>query len=135
MANTITKQTIVDGSKWLIVKIHIEGDGSGEETNTVLIDASTYSPAFTNCSLVNLHANLTGFTCDLIWDATANVPITNVPDYEVHWGEGEHGGLFSNAGIPNNAGAGKTGDILISTVGLGANDHGTILLKIKKKPA
>jgi len=133
MANTITKQTIVDGSKWLIVKIHIEGDGSGEETNTVLIDASTYNPAFTNESLSVIHANLSGFTCDLLWDATANVPITNVPDYEVHLSCDEMKAL--GGGIPNNAGAGKTGDILLTTIGLGANDHGTITLKIKKKPA
>ena len=134
MANTITKQTILDGTKWLIVKIHIEGDGTGDETATVLIDASTYTPAFTNEALCGLHANLTGFTCDILWDATADVAITNIPDYEVHWGEGELG-IFSHGGIPNNAGAGKTGDILITTSGLGVGDHGTIILKIKKKPA
>lgn len=132
MANTITKQTIVDGSKWLIVKCHVSGDGSGEETNTVLIDASTYNPAFTNGALSLLHANLTGFTCTLYWDATANVPIMNIPDYEVHLSENEMGHL--SGGIPNNAGAGKTGDILVSTSGLGAGDQGTIILKIKKKP-
>jgi len=131
MANTITKQTIVDGSKWLIVKIHIDGDGSGEETGTVIVDASTYNPAFTNESLCGLHANLSGFTCDLYWDATANVPITNVPDYEVHLTDAELGHM--GGGFPNDAGAGKTGDIVINTFGLGANDHGTITLKIKKK--
>jgi hypothetical protein len=130
MVNSITRQTILDGSKWLIVKIHIEGDGSGEETATVLVDASTYNPAFVNESLEILHANLSGFTMDLLWDATANVPITNVPDYEVHITPDELG-----VGLPNNAGAGKTGDILFTTIGLGANDHGTITLKIKKKPA
>ena len=130
MANSITRQTIIDGSKWLVVKIHIEGDGSGEETNTVLVDASTYNPAFTDESICILHANLSGFTCDLIWDATANVVITNVPDYEVHLSSDE---MKSFGGLPNNAGAGKTGDILFSTVGLGAGDHGTITLKIKKK--
>ena len=131
MANSIVKQTIVDGSKWLIVKIHIEGDGTGDEADTVLIDASTYNPVFTNESLVGLHANLTGFTCDLLWDATANVAITNIPDYEVNWSEDELPNKMG--GVPNNAGAGKTGDILITTVGLGAGDHGTIVLKIKKK--
>lgn len=131
MANSITKQTIVDGSKWLIVKIHIEGDGSGEETNTVLIDASTYTPAFTNESLQVIHAMLSGFTCDLLWDATANVPITNIADYEAHFSETESQAVGN--GFPNNAGAGKTGDILITTSGLGAGDHGTMVLKIKKK--
>lgn len=130
MANTITRHTIVDGSRKLVVVIHIDGDGSGEETNTVLVDASTYSPAYTNCSLQNMHANLQGFTADLDWDATANVPITAVPDYEVDY-------LLKDGltPIPNNAGAGRTGDILISTTGLGVGDHGTIYLELNKKSA
>ena len=130
MANSITKQTIIDGSKNLVVKIHIEGDGSGEETNTVLIDASSYSPAFTDETLVGIHATLSGFTADLHWDATANVPLINIPDFEYNL-NGKQIGWFG--GLPNNAGAGKTGDILMTTIGLGANDHGTIILEIKKK--
>lgn len=132
MANTITKQTIIDGSKTLIVKIHIEGDGSGEETGTVIVDASAYSPAYTNCSLQVIHAMLSGFTCDLLWDATTPVVITNIPDYEAHYSSEEVGGF---GGFPNNAGTGKTGDIKLTTIGLGAADHGTLVLKIKKKPA
>lgn len=132
MANTITKQTIIDGSKYLVVKLHIEGDGSGEETNLVLVDASTYSPAFTNNSIIGVHSTLSGFTADLLWDATANVPIINIPDYEYNL-NGPQIGWFG--GLPNNAGAGRTGDILLTTTGLGANDHGTIILEIKKKPA
>lgn len=129
MANTITKQTIVDGSKNLVIKIHILGDGTGEETNLVLVDASTYSPAFTNARLIGIHSSLVGFTTHLDWDATANVPLIDVPDYEYNL-NGEQIGWFG--GIPNNAGAGRTGDILMTTVGLGANDHGTIILEIAK---
>ena len=131
MANTITKQTIVDGSKRLIVKIHILGDGSGEETTTVLIDASSYTPAFTNEALYSVHSNLNGFTAELIWDATANVPLLHLADYEADWLQTETGGVS----IPNNAGAGKTGDILLTTTGLGAGDQGSIVIDIKKKPA
>lgn len=131
MANAITKQTIIDGSRLLIVKIHIDGDGSGEETGTVLVDASTYSPAYTDCRLKSLHANLSGFTCDLSWDATAPVIITNIPDYEVSWDDSET--LARTGGVPNNAGTGKTGDILITTIGLGAGDHGTFVFELVKK--
>ena len=130
MANSITRQTIVDGSRKLVVKIHIEGDGSGEETNTVLIDASSYTPASTDIRIDGIHTALTGFTADLIWDATANVPILNVPDYEYNL-NGPQIGYFG--GFRNNAGAGRTGDILISTTGLGAADHGTITLEITKR--
>lgn len=132
MANTITKQTIVDGSKYLVVHIYIQGDGvTGDETNTVLIDASTYSPAFTNESVEVIHANLNGFEATLLWDATVNVPFYHIPQYEVHYSASE-----IKEAIPNNAGAGKTGDILITTNGLSpVTDRGVITLKIKKKPA
>jgi len=130
MANSIVKQTLIDGSRKLIVKINIKGDGTGEETNLVLIDASSYTPAFTDASLRLVHANLNGFTCDLIWDATVNVDILHVADYESNYLKEEIG-----LGLPNNAGAGKTGDILLSTIGLGANDHGTIILELNKRNA
>jgi hypothetical protein len=41
---------------------------------------------------------------------------------------------FSDVGgIPNPTGAGKTGDILITTLGLVAGDGISIILKLKKK--
>lgn len=129
MANTITKQTIIDGSKYLYVNIHIHGDGSGEESATTLIDASTYTPAFTNCTLMGIHSTLNGFTAELLWDATTDVHLISIPDYQFNL-NGEQIGW--GAGIPNNAGAGKTGDINITTVGLGANDHGSIILELRK---
>jgi len=127
MANTLTKQTIFDGQRKVIVKIHIVGDGSGEETTANLIDASSYSPAFTDERLVSVTSSLVGFSASLIWDATANVDIValaegdTIIDFDVYAG-----------GIANNAGAGKTGDILLQTVGLGAGDEGTIILELIK---
>ena len=126
MANTITKRTIVDGDRNLVVHIHIDGDGSGEETDTVLIDASSYTPAFTDCKLMKIDAALIGFSIELNWDATANVIATHIPDYEFHQDFRWFGG------IPNDAGAGRTGDLLITTTGLGANDHGDFVLFLKK---
>ena len=132
MANTIATQTIVDGSKCLVVKIDILGDGSGEETDTVLIDASSFTPAFTNNRLCGIYGALNGFTARLFWDADTNVPMLTLPDYDfeltceqsLKWG-----------GIPNNAGTGKTGDILITTNGLGNGDSGTIIFSLRKKSA
>lgn len=131
MAATVTSQTILDGTKTLIVKIHIDGDAAGDLTDYVLVDASTFTPAYTNCSLRLLHALLSGFTAHLLWDATTNVEIINVPDYEVHYSQDEIMGRIGS--LPNNAGAGKTGDILITTSGLAAGDHGTMVLEITKK--
>jgi len=132
MANTITSQTIVDGTKNLIVKIDILGDASGEETATVIVDASTFTPAYTDCSLVGIHATLVGFTARLYWDATANVPLFSIADYEVNLTTQE---VRRFGGLPNNAGAGKTGDVLMTTAGLGAADHGTLILEFEKHQA
>lgn len=127
MANSITTQTLQDGPKNLIVHLHIDGDGSGEETDTVIVDASTYSPAFTKASLLRVWGSLNGFNAHLSWDATTNTDLLAVPDYEFN------ADFFSFAGIVNDAGAGRTGDILLTTVGLGASDHGAIILWLKKK--
>lgn len=127
MVNSIEKQTIVNGPKNLVVKAHIDGDGSGEETDTILINVSDY--AATEVSIIGIHTTLSGFTADLIWDATANVACINIPDYEYNL----NGDIKHFGGLPNNAGAGKTGDILITTIGLGASEHGTIILEMKKK--
>ena len=127
MANTIETQTIVDGDRNLVVHVHIDGDGTGEETNTVLIDASTYTPAFTDVKLMSISSNLIGFSAELIWDATVNVHGWVMPDYEQDKDFSKIGGLV------NRAGAGKTGDMLLTTVGLGAGDTGHAILTFKKK--
>lgn len=133
MANTVAKQTLIDGSRNLVVKIYLESDGaSGELSDTVLIDASTYSPAFTDAKLVSVHANLSGFTAKLEWDATTDTPLISLPDYEVHY-SGNEVGVGVN-GIPNDAGTGVTGDILITTSGFtAAGDRGTIVIHLVKK--
>lgn len=127
MANTITKQTILDGSRLLVVKVHILGDGTGEETDTLLIDASSYSPAFTDASVRRITAALSGFAATLEWDATADTPLCTLP-------EGESILPFEFLGnVPSDAGAGVTGDINFTTNGLGANDQGTIIIELVKK--
>lgn len=128
MANIITRQTIIDGSRVLIVKIHIAGDGTGEETDTLLIDASTYTPAVTDIKVLKIQSNIAGFSTYLRWNANVNVDMWTLEAF----GESVHD--FSDiGGLINNGGAGKNGDILFSTIGLGANDQGSILLVMAKK--
>lgn len=128
MANAITSQTIIDGQRDVIVKITITGDGSGDETDTVIFDASSFTPAFTDDKLMKYWVSPLGFTMKLSWDATANIPIVTVPsDHD------EDTDFTFFGGIVNNTGAGKTGDILLTTTGLGAGDVGYIVLSIKKK--
>ena len=130
MANTVTKQTLVDGQRRLIVKVDIAGDGTGEETGTIIIDASTYSPAFTDCTIKAVQTQIVGFTAKLLFDATTDVTALSVTDGVGSYGISDI--IAECGGIPNNAGEGKTGDILITTAGLGAGDHGTIIIDLIK---
>lgn len=125
MANTIQTQVMSDGPRNLVLNIYISGDGSGDESATLLVDASSYGAS--SLSLESFWANFSGFTADLLWDATANVPFLHLADYDVNYAP------HKANGIPNNAGAGKTGDILITTVGLGSGDKGSLILTLKKK--
>jgi hypothetical protein len=129
MANTITTQVIVDGSRNTIIKVFIIGDGSGEETNTVVFDASAYKTASTSNKLRKTCYNLNGFEAVLNWDATANVPLITLGQ-----GHQEQIDFFRyGGGLPNNGGAGRTGDILMTTTGLGAGDEGYIIFYINQR--
>lgn len=128
MAGTITVQKIVDGSRNVIIKATIGGDA--DLSNAVLFDASAYVGANTNNKLMKIQFALDGFDARLLWDATANVDLIALPE---NYMDTQCYKFFG--GIPNNAGAGKTGDILITTVGLGAGDDGHIILYLKKKDA
>ena len=129
MANAIVEQIIEDASRNLILKYTIVGDGSGEETNTVLVDASTFTPAYTNCKLMKVHYGFNGFAASLKWDGATDAELITLPEehFETQCYEPFHG-------IPDNATT-PTGDILITTVGLGSGDTGHLILYIKKKDA
>lgn len=127
MANTIETQVFENGPRNLCLKIHIDGDGSGDETTKRIVDVSQY-----NCpevKLMTLQATLVGFTLEFIWEASSNLHALEVPDYDVNQDFSRIGGLS------NNAGAGKTGDLLMTTTGLGSGDTGHIVLCMRKRGA
>jgi len=128
MANAINTQVIIDGKRSTVIKVTIEGDGTGEETDTVIFDASAYTPATDNNSLREIKYLLNGFSATLSWDATANVMLLELDDSLQ-----EEINFSTYGGIPNNGGTGRTGDIVMTTVGLGAGDKGYIILYINKK--
>ncbi len=127
MTNAIARQVLVNGSKKYIVKYTIVGDGSGEETAS-LVNAVSGDMGVNN-KITEVHANLTGFSGQLMFDATTDVYACQIAaDADVHLDFTKVGGLI------NNAGTGKTGDILLKTIGLGSGDAGTIVLCVTKKP-
>jgi hypothetical protein len=121
---TVTKQTIIDGSRNLVVKVHITG--ATDLAATVLVDASTYSPAFTDARLMKVEGNLAGIKLDLAWDADTDVPIISLGDGSFCHDFKDHGG------IRNNAGTGKTGDIVGTSESASADTYGWITFYLKK---
>lgn len=128
MANTITKTTILDGLHNFVLLLNISGDGSGDETNTLIFDRSTFVPTDgIECSVQKVSGNLNGFTAALSFDATTDLIVASCPAtwFEYDWKC--FGGVSSN-----KSGTGTNGDILLTTVGLGAGEKGTIMIELKK---
>ena len=130
MANTVTLQSIIDGPKTHVVKIYLASDGAaGELTDQLVVDVSLLLPAATKVSIEKVQWSLNGFDAILEWDATTDVQIftlgASASTSELDF--------TSFGGIPNNAGAGITGDILLTTVGFTAtSDTGVIILTCRK---
>jgi len=128
MANIVQIQTIVDGSTNTIIKVDIIGDGSGDEAKTVIFDASTYVNNTPQKKLWKMEYQLNGFSGFLEWDATVDKPLITMDEglhEEVDWS-------LWFGGYLNNYFAGITGDILLTTSGLGAGDRGYMILQVKE---
>lgn len=125
MANTIVRQVDLNGSVFYQLKVSIIGDGSGEETATIL--NATTGDLGTNSRIIGIRAALSGFSARILFDATSDEYVYQIPsDFNVDVDFRKSGALM------NSLGAGNTGDILITTSGLGAGDSGVIYLDIKK---
>ena len=133
MAATATQQIINDGPRRLTVKYTIAGT-TGDAAAVILVNASDFTDAdgtalgANSLTLLGVEASLTGFSCKLLWDATTDVDLIEIPtddpikqDYS------------SFGGIKDNSGSGSTGDVLFTTTGYTASgDGGTIVLRFKK---
>lgn len=131
MVNTIALQTLEDGPRKAVVKINITGDASGDESTALVVDVSTLSgkprqSAPSEVRIMVVTANLGSFDAQLNWDASTDLMACAIAS----------GSTVSDfrpvGGLVNNAGTGKTGDILLSTTGLGS-EKGTIVLELKKE--
>lgn len=128
MANTITKTTLLDGPRHLVQLINIVGDGSGEETNTVLVDRSAFAPTDgTETVVEKISGMCTAFTAVLSFEASTDLVFLRLPaDWFAHdWCE--FGGVSSN-----KAGTGANGDILLTTSSLGNGDAATFIISMRK---
>tara|TARA_R100000742_G_C4264066_1_gene81948 strand:- start:756 stop:1163 length:408 start_codon:yes stop_codon:yes gene_type:complete len=133
MADAVTSQTIADGDRIAVMKFTNISDGSGESA-VAKVDVSALSAQSTTgaaCSEVKIQQifyALEGMSVDILWNASSNVICFTVSDSSPgHYDFREMGAL------PNNAGGGKNGDVLFTTVGHSSGDRYTIILVLEKK--
>jgi len=132
MADAVTSQTIIDGSKTAVLKFTNVSDGTGESAVTK-VDVSALAnnsigQACTGASIQKIWWQCIGMKVQILFDATSDV-------LAIELGENQSGYHdYSNfGGIPNNAGSGKTGDIQFTTVGHTSADSYTIILEVNKE--
>lgn len=130
MADAVTTQTIIDGGRTAVLKFTNVSDSTGE-SSVVKVDVSALAgsngKACTGVSVQRLWFWTAGMSVNMEWDATADALISSLPaDREGYYDFSGFGG------IPNNAGAGKTGDILFTTVGHSLGDTYTVILEMTK---
>ena len=131
MADAVTSQTIIDGERNCVMKFTNVSDGSGESAVAkVDVSALASNAAGVACSEVRVmrisHA-IVGMSVQLFFDATSNVLLAELAE-----SSNGHMEFQDFGGIPNNAGSGKTGDILFTTKGHTSGDTYSIVLEMVK---
>ncbi len=126
MANTVTTQTLVDGDRNLVILLTGLLDTSNEG-RAVKVDASTYVPAASKIRIDRIQYSISGqLSVILDWDADTDVRFAALS------GQGEVEAC-KFGGLQNNAGAGVTGDIALTTVGWASGSQSyTLLLEMTK---
>ena len=131
MADAVTSQTIQDGERNLVMKFTNVSDGTGESAVAkVDVSALASNSAGIACSEVRVmrisHA-IVGMSVQLFLNATSNVLLMELAE-----SSNGHMDFTDFGGLPNNAGSGKTGDILFTTKGHSSGDTYSIVLEMIK---
>jgi len=132
MADAVTSQTLIDGERTAVLKFTNISDGSGESA-VAKVDVSSLSVSgnkqtCTGCSIEKIWYITNGMKVQIFFDASSNVLAIELPDTDSGYFD-----YSSFGGITNNAGSGKTGDILFTTVGHTSADSYTIILQVRKE--
>ena len=131
MADAVTSQTILDGERLFIAKFTNISDGTGE-TGVIKIDVSTLNPnafglACNGVKINKIWATTHGMEVLILFDATADTFAWMIPQNTNYLMD------FSMfGGIPSNAGAGVTGDVLFTTLDASNGDMYSIVMECIK---
>lgn len=124
MADAVASQTIVDGARNAVMKFTNLSDGTGESA-VLKVDVSALQGSPSKVNIERIHYCVNGMVVTLLWDATTDLRIVELS------GDG-HFDFRDFGGLPNNAGDGVTGDILLTTTGASLGDSYSIVLEMTK---
>ena len=131
MADAVTSQTIIDGERNCVMKFTNVSDGTGESAVAkVDVSALASNSAGVACSevrVVRISHAIVGMSVQLFLDATSNVLLMELAE-----SSNGHMDFKDFGGLPNNAGSGKTGDILLTTKGHSSGDTYSIVIEMIK---
>ena len=132
MAITATSQTLFDGERIAIMKFYASMGATENETNVVKVNpanlaASNAGGACDAVSILKVTALTHGLEVQMNWVATAPVVIEVIPQNTQYTQD-----FSAIGGLTNNAGTGKTGNILFTTLDASAGDAYTIILVMRK---
>lgn len=128
MAIATTTQILHQGERNLVMQLNGIGDGvsPGNENKVVKVNLSTLVPRCADLKVMTIRGNVSYGIVELYWEALVPVKFAELSEF-IDFDYRDHGGLY------NNAGGGKTGNILLSTVGFEANSTYSIHLRMIKK--
>lgn len=110
MANDVKTQILVDGARNAVIKVTGVLD-TGNVAATTIVDIANFTPKPTGFRIDHIDYSVSDpLEVRLLWDATADVDILPIA------GRGRMS-FWNFGGLQNNAGAGKTGNIQLSTDG------------------
>ena len=131
MVDTVATETLLDGERLVIQKFTNNSDGTGETAVAKVIVANlapnSFGKACTGVKINKIWANTHGMEVRFVWGADTNLFCWMIPQNTTYAMD-----FDSFGGLPNNAGAGKTGNLLFSTADASAGDMYTIILECIK---
>ena len=135
MANTVASQTLLDGERMAIMKFTFQCDGSGNESEVLKVDVSALNPSASGktcngVAIQKIHASTHGLEVEIYWDATTDILCWALPQNSQYTFD-----FSSFGGLTNNAGSGKTGDVLFSTLDATNGDFYAVTLEMVKSYA
>jgi len=130
MVDAVNSQTLFDGLSQAVMKFNNVSDGTGEaavlKVDVSALAANNVGKACVGVDIRRILASVNGMSVNILWDATTDVsafilsPGVYTFDFD------------TTTILRNNAGTGKTGDIMFTTVGASAGDTYSIVLEMVK---